>query len=53
MHRAIMTASEDRSMGKQGAVAVTLMIPEKPEITRSLKGGTSCSIIMVACNIGL
>jgi hypothetical protein len=52
-----MTASEDHRMSKQGAAVrqkhVTLTIPEKLEITRSLKGGKSCRIIMVACNIGL
>jgi hypothetical protein len=52
-----MTASEDCRMSKQGAAVrqkhVTLMIPEKLEITRSLKGGKSCRIIMSACSVGL
>lgn len=52
-----MMASEDRRMSKQGAAVrkkhVTFSVPEKLEITRSLKGGKSCRIIMVACNIGL
>jgi hypothetical protein len=50
-------AFEVRRMSKQGAAVrqkhVTLTIPEKRELTMSLKGGRSCRIIMVACNIGL
>jgi hypothetical protein len=50
-HQAVIMASEDRRMSKQGAAV--RQKPEKLEITRSLKGGKSCRIIMVACNIGL
>jgi hypothetical protein len=50
-------ASEDRRLSKQGAAVrqkhVRVTIPEKLGITRSRKGGESCRIIMVACNIGL
>jgi hypothetical protein len=56
-HQAIIIASEDPKLSKQGTVDkkkyVTLMIPQKPEIIRRLESDESQREVVTLCNIGL